>query len=420
MKENKNLEFKSDITNSFLKTVSAFANYEGGKILFGVNDNGDNIGVADPKSFCLKVENKINDNIKPSPDYKLEINDRTKVITLSVEKGNYKPYFYNSKAYKRNDTATIEVDGFELKRLILEGENLSYEELRSFDQELTFTVLEKMLRDQLGLTSFSNDILASLGLYDKENGYNKAAELLADSNNYPGIDAIRFGSSISIIMDRMTFDNRSILEQYEGAVNLFCKYYQYEEIIGSKREKKELIPEKAFREAIANALVHRTWDVPANINILMFENSIEITSPGGLPQGITIDEYLAGGLSIPRNPIICSVFLRLKLIERFGTGIRRINEAYSDSESKPKYLVSDSMIKIILPLHESHIEISDNERLVLDILKKYGKMSMTSTEVAEYAKAGKTKVVAILNKLVESGQVIKNGNGRGTTYTMAK
>ncbi len=292
-------------------------------------------------------------------------------------------------------------------------------DLRSSDQELTFAVLKKMLRDQLGIVSFSKDILASLGLYDKENGYNKAAELLADINHDAGIDAIRFGSSISIILDRVTFDNRSILEQYEGAVNLFCKYYQYEEITGSKREKKELIPEKAFREAIANALVHRTWDVPASINVSMFENSIEITSPGGLPKGITIDEYLAGVLSILRNPIICSVFWRLKLIERFGTGIRRINEAYHDSESKPKYFVTDSMIKIVLPLLESHIDMNDNERMVFNILKKYGNMSMTSTEVAEHAKAGKTKVVAILNKLVESGQVIKNGNGRGTTYTMA-
>ena len=91
MKENKNLEFKSDLTNSFLKTVSAFANYDGGKIIFGVDDNGENIGIEDPKNFCLDVENKINDNIKPLPDYTLEVNERTKVVTLSVKGGNYKP-----------------------------------------------------------------------------------------------------------------------------------------------------------------------------------------------------------------------------------------------------------------------------------------------------------------------------------------
>lgn len=420
MKENKNLEFKKNITNTFLKTVSAFANYDGGTIVFGIDDNGEAVGIDDPKSLCLNIENKINDSISPLPEYKLEINERTKVVTLYVKGGNYKPYFYKSKAYKRNDTATIEVDGFELKRLILEGENLSYEELSASKQELSFKVLEEKLRTQLGIVSFSKDILVSLGLYDKEKGYNKAAELLADSNSYSGIDAIKFGSSISIIMDRVNFDNSSILEQYDGAVNMFCKYYQYEEIVGSKREKKELIPEKAFREAIANALVHRTWDVPAAISILMFENSIEITSPGGLPKGITKDEYLAGGLSIPRNPIICSIFLRLKLIEKFGTGIRRINEAYKDSESKPQYLITDSMIKITLPLIESQVKASESERMVINILKEYSNMSMTSTEIAKYAEAGKTKVVAVLNKLVESGRVTKNGNGRGTTYTLTK
>ena len=110
----------------------------------------------------------------------------------------------------------------------------------------------------------------------------------------------------------------------------------------------------------------------------------------------------------------------IELIERFGTGIRRINEDDKDFETRPQFFVTDSMIKIVLPLIESQVDISDNEKLVLNILKKYGNMNLTSTEIAEYANAGKTKVVAILNKLVESGQVIKNGNGRGTTYTVSK
>ena len=86
-------------------------------------------GLSDVKQSCLDIENKINDSICPQPNYTLEIQpDQT--IKLLVKSGVQKPYLYKSKAYKRNDTATIEVDILELSRLILEGKNIRYEELR--------------------------------------------------------------------------------------------------------------------------------------------------------------------------------------------------------------------------------------------------------------------------------------------------
>lgn len=85
---------------------------------------------------------------------------------------------------------------------------------------------------------------------------------------------------------------------------------------------------------IANALVHRTWDVNTHINVSMFNDRIEVTSSGGLPKGIMKEEYLMGGISIPRNYIIGNVFLRLRMIERFGTGIRRIKDLYSHNGVK--------------------------------------------------------------------------------------
>ena len=78
-----------------------------------------------------------------------------------------------------------------------------------------------------------------------------------------------------------------------------------------------MIPKEAFREAITNELAHRTWDVKSNINVAMYDNRIEITSPGGLPKGISKEEYLNGGISIPRNYILCNVFLRLHMYRMF-------------------------------------------------------------------------------------------------------
>ena len=287
MRETKTVEFKEMITNSFLKTVSAFSNYNGGDIFFGIDDDGNVKGLQDVKQSCLDIENKINDNVSPQPDYTIEVqSDNT--IRLTVKAGIHKPYLYKSKAYKRNDTATIEVDTLEFSRLILEGKNIRFEELPCREQVLTFELLYKKLKESIKIDTFNKDILKTLNLYSNENGYNNAAGLLADKNYFSGIDIVKFGENISIIQKRSTFENVSILEVYDRTMQVFKDYYQYEVIQGAERKRIEKIPEEAFREAIANALINRAWDVEAQIRVLMFDDRLEVISPGGLPSGISI------------------------------------------------------------------------------------------------------------------------------------
>ena len=281
MRETKDLEYKESVTSTFLKTVSAFANYGTGVILFGVADDGSIKGIAEPEKTCLDIENRINDSIDPVPEYQLSINRKTSVITLRVLEGLHKPYLYKSKAYRRNDSATVAADRLELSRLILEGQNLSFEELPASNQQLSFEILKGRLTAALHIEAFSADTLKTLELYNDETGFNKAGELLADTNDLCGTDIVRFGDSISMILDRAVFEHQSILKQYDLSLEMYRKYYQYEQIKGAFRETVSLIPEEAFREAIANALVHRTWDTNANINVSMFADRIDIASPGG-------------------------------------------------------------------------------------------------------------------------------------------
>lgn len=104
MKQSRFIEFKSEISNSFLKTVSAYSNIGTGIIKFGYNDDGTICGLnEDLNKVCLDLENKINDSINPKPDYRFECDYNNKTIILLVYEGLYKPYMYKSKAYKRND-----------------------------------------------------------------------------------------------------------------------------------------------------------------------------------------------------------------------------------------------------------------------------------------------------------------------------
>ena len=281
MRETRIVEYKSEVTNTFLKTVSAFSNFGTGKILFGVSDDGLVLGIDNPDQKCLDIENKINDSILPKPDYSISINRSNNVITLEVYEGRYKPYLYKGKAYRRSDTASIEVDQIELKRLTLEGNNLYFESLANDNKDMTFDELEKSLIEKLGIKEVNDDTLRTLGLYTKNGQLNNAASLLSDKNSFAGIDVARFGNSIDEILDRESFIHISVIAQYDKALTMYRRYYQYEQIKGADRVLIESVPEKAFREAVANALVHRTWDVNANIRISMFADKIEISSPGG-------------------------------------------------------------------------------------------------------------------------------------------
>ena len=417
MRETRILEFKETITNTFLKTVSAFSNYDGGTILFGVDDDGNIKGLPDVKQACLDIENKINDSITPQPDYTLEIQNNDQTIKLTVKSGFHKPYLYKSKAYKRNDTATIEVDTLEFSRLVLDGKNIRFEELPCQYQELSFEILHRKLKENIRIKNFDKDTLKTLNLYDDVNGFNNAAGILADNNHFPGIDIVKFGENISIIQKRSTFENISVLEVYEKAINVFRDYYQYEVIQGAARKKMDKIPEEAFREAIANALIHRVWDVDSQIRVLMFDDRIEIVSPGGLPSGITEEEYLSGKLSVLRNRNLANVFYRLGFVEIFGTGITRIKQLYAEGLIKPAFEVSENAIKMVLPIFEKNADLTEDEIVIYKLLSKT--ILKPISEVAPYAPFGKSKTTKLLKEMCQKGVITVEGKGKGTKYIIS-
>ena len=417
MRETRTLEFKETITNTFLKTVSAFSNYDGGTILFGVDDDGNIKGLPDAKQACLDIENKINDSITPQPDYMLEIQNSDQTIKLTVKSGLQKPYLYKSKAYKRNDTATIEVDTLEFSRLVLDGKNIRFEELPCKDQELSFEILCRKLKENIRIKNFDKDTLKTLNLYNDDNGFNNAAGILADKNHFPGIDIVKFGENISIIQKRSTFENVSVLEVYEKALEVFRDYYQYEVIQGADRKKMEKISEAAFREAIANALIHRVWDVDSQIRVLMFDDRIEIVSPGGLLSGITEEEYLAGKLSVLRNRNLANVFYRLGFVEIFGTGITRIKQLYAEALIKPDFEVSENAIKIMLPIFEKNVDLTKDEIVIYKLLSKT--MLKPISEVAPYVPFGKSKTTKLLKEMCQKGVITVEGKGKGTKYIIS-
>lgn len=410
--ENKYLELKESKTPTYLKTVSAFANYNDGEIRFGIDNKGNVKPINDMNAFALDIENQINDSFSVRPSFSI-VQNSNKTISLFIKKGFSTPYLYKGKAYKRDDTSTVEVDPIELKRLYLQGSNLTFDEVPIPNKDLSFNILKEKLLDELKINKFDDDILKSLNLL-KNDSYNNAALLLSDKNDFSGIDIAVFGNSIDIIKERYSLDGISLIEQFDKAMEIFDRLYTYEQIVGAKRERKEKIPRVAFREIIANAIVHRTYDVRINTKVSMFNDHIEISSPGGLMYGMDKEKFLAGAFSILRNPIVANIFNKIGIIEAFATGIKRTNNAYSDYAVKPSIDVDEFGVIASLPTIDSQKPISYKKNEYVKQLKPNIKYTRSELEVL----FGLTKdtLIRLLNQLIKEDVVAKEGNGKATKY----
>ena len=140
----------------------------------------------------------------------------------------------------------------------------------------------------------------------------------------------------------------------------------------------------------------------------------ESAVPGDLPSGITEKEYLSGKISVLRNRNLANVFYRLGFVEIFGTGIARIKQLYKESLRKPDFEVTENTIKIMLPVYEENMNLTEDEKKVYNILSKTMLKSMS--EIAPYVSFGKSKTAQLLKDMQKKGVVEVEGRGRGTKY----
>jgi len=431
--ESKYIEYKRDYSKTLLKTVSAYANYHDGHIIIGIDDYGKVIGVKNSDEVRLSIENSINDSLKPRPYYEIEeeIYENKKIVILKVYKGDLTPYTVDKKAYKRMDTSSVQVDRPAYEELILLGRNLSFEILPSDSQNLIFKDFERKMEQALGIRSFTNDLLITLGLKSNRQ-FNNAAALLSDMNPLKSsvVHLIAYeDENVLSIRDRQTIEKVSVIKQFEECMDFYKKHINVSEVIaGPYRKTIEEIPLVAYREAVANAIVHRDYSRNVDIRIEVFANRIEVVSPGGLPVGISENEYLEGRVSVPRNRILADVFLRLKIIEKLATGIRRIKEYYRDYDVSPEFEINDNSIVVILPnvkqsekkgtntgLDEIH-QLNEHEKRIYKLIQEKGSLRRSEIEVELALK--KSQTIELINHLRSLNILSQIGRGRSTKYIL--
>jgi ATP-dependent DNA helicase RecG len=365
------IEFKLSLEEkrplSWLKTVSAFANTKGGTILFGIRDsNSELVGISDPNHAASKISELINVRIQPIPRYEINpIAEQGRTfLELKIGDGPAVPYYYVADgkhlAYIRSGDESIAAPLHVLNNLILKGQNSTFDALPSpyKIEDVSFTLLEATYKKENNDNFQRERDLVSFGLVKPDGYISYAGALICDQGllRQSRIFCTRWKGTEKGFIDEDALDDKeysgsiiALLENAEAFVMNNSKNRW--SIRGLRREEKSDYPHAAVREAVVNAIIHRDYQIiGSEIHIDMYDDRMEISSPGGMLDGSRVqDRDLMRIPSIRRNQIISDLFHRLHFMERRGSGITRIIRTYDNCEKKPKFFSEASLFQVILP-----------------------------------------------------------------------
>ena len=359
--ESKNIEYKvtvPDKSEKYMKTVVAFANGKGGKIFFGVDDKTLEIVGMNTENIYKTMDaitNAISDACEPAirPDVALQtVKDKT-VIVVEILPGAQRPYYIKSQGmidgtYVRVSGTTRHVEGYMLKELILEGQNRHFDseicqnmtvsdsDINELCKSMKETALANTWQDseKAKIKEVTKNTLISWGVLKESEGgiypTNAYALLTGRMPQQPTIQCGVFkGTNRAYCVDRREFEG-PIQEQMEAAYRYVLeKINMGMTIKGMYRQDVYELPTDSIREIIANAVAHRSYLEQGSIQVALFDDRLEVTSPGMLLNNVTISKMMVG-YSKPRNPAIARAFAYMKIIEKWGTGIPRLFEACAE------------------------------------------------------------------------------------------
>ena len=371
--ESEKTEFKENAkTNTYIKTVVAFANGNGGKIVFGVKDNKEIVGVENEFEVMDGIINAISDNCYPMivPDISLHTLENKTVILVEIEGGKKKPYYLKSKGMQKGTyirsgaTTRIIEEDYVLKELVLEGENKYFDQQVCHGESVSDEEIEKFCEwlEKLARKNSENDTeirkitrntLLSWKVLEEKNGRifpTNAYILLSGKENWEVSRKIQCGvfkgETRSIFVDKKEFEGSIIMQLEKAYQYVLEKINLASDIVGIYRVDKYEIPPKSIREVIANAVIHRSYLEPNDIQVALYDNRLEITSPGMLLSGVNV-KRMKEGYSKLRNRAIASVFAYVNIIEKWGSGIPRImNEIREYGLQEPEFIPFENDFRV--------------------------------------------------------------------------
>ena len=411
--ESKNIEYKSVLpeqSEKYIKSIIAFANTQGGKILIGVDDKTHTIVGVDEESLFQtmdRIANAVSDSCYPQivPDICPQTLDGKTIIVITVAPGANRPYYLKSKG---KETGTyIRISGTsrpagpeKIKELEMEGARISWDELVCIDYPVEESAIKQLCEDiaafrkKAGLPKreISKVQLINWKLLKNIDGNLLASNAFAllTSEHFPFSKtqcAVFKGVNRGIFLDKREYSG-PIYRQIEEAVSFVLRNIRLGAVVkGLLRREAYELPVEAIREMIINAHCHRVLTDESCVQVAIYDDRLEVTSPGGLYNGLTYEEMMNGHTKL-RNKAIANILNQMGFVESWGTGIQKIKEAaVAYGLPKPEFQVYDGMVRINLyrkPVSpEIQLAVRESSEKFGESSEKFGESSEKFGEVLE-------------------------------------
>ena len=408
-------EFKSSLSQKkrALESLAAMLNKHGeGEVLFGINDQGEAIGVNIGNDTLRKLSVEISENIRPTvlPVITEFEEDEKSIIRVRVV-GRNKPYSAYGSYLIRSGSENKKLEPELLKELIFSNSEEQIVQIESFDQELSFFQL-KQLYLMHGFSVDDVTFARNTGLVTANGRFNQLAELLSDSNNC-SIKVVRFsGVDKSNLVNRNEFGYKCLLLAMQQAFDYVCSFNETQVRLNgrSTRDQVKLFDEKCLREAWNNACLHTQWSKMIPPILYIFNDRIEIVSTGGLPVDYPLEDFYAG-ISHPVNRQLQKIMGQLNYVEQTGHGVPEIIKKYG----REAFEITENHLKVTLRFpfelearQQNLSGLSESEKKVFLAIK--AQPYILTDEIGQMTNLGISRVNQIIRELKDDGKIRRVGS----------
>lgn len=468
--ESKDLEFKEKLpedSKKYMKTIVAFSNGDGGRLIIGVNDDREVVGVDQTAVFTMidKITNAISDSCEPLiiPDIAPQaVGDKT-VIVVEISAGRQRPYYLKSLGmdkgtFIRTAGSTRLADRPFIQEMYYEDENRSFDNVVNKDIEVTDADIKSFCedmkkeaqrncmdeKDAKKVKTPTKNNLITWGILKEENGVVRPTYAYYYLRGLDGVMsqiqcAVFKGNTRGIFVDKREYGG-NLWDQVEQAYQFVLRNIHLgARIKGIHRQDVYELPPESIRELIINAVVNCSFLQGSLVQVAIYDNRLEISSPGGLMPGVTI-EKMKEGFSKVRNHGIANAFVYMNLIEQWGSGIPKIltqtkeyglpEVEFIDMENalrvnmyralpedgKQAIKTSDKKQAISDNSKRKTIKVRDSRNMFAEYMSQHG--ASTTAEMAEFSGLSPQRTRAILSKMVDDGIIIAEGSNKTRKYRL--
>lgn len=437
------IELKREIpkNDQIVKTVIGFCNQHGGKLVIGVADNGDVVGLAETaiETAMEVIDKALYDACEPHVVprlYAQRFGDKS-VLVIEVSEGMNKPYYRRAEGmekgtYVRLGRHTLHATTPLIQELQWQSRGIDFEALptyRATQENLDIDAIKDFLnnRKNHGKTNYNQETLLAYNLITHEQTkiFPTVAGLLLFGRN-PQKD---FSEAMIICTHFQGIAGREAIASIDCEGTLFSQFKQAYAFITHrlyrsftikklKRKEKLEIPAEAIREALLNMIVHRNYHLKSPAKIAIYDNRIEFFSPGQFPGPMNL-QNLCAGITYLRNPIICKIMREAKYIEKLGTGFITIFNSYAKRGLKtPQVIEGENYVKCILPRETTNEKsmIANEPNKLLQLFTT--QLEISVQDVVRHLSISRATAVRQLNKLIENNKIERIGQTKSVRYRL--